>query len=911
MNKAGLEPTSETYVTLMCCLAKHGLVDEIFSTLTDCESNNILILDRDLLEIVYHLAMNSHTDKIYEILESAQKSQGFNQDCINVILRLISRGKEDIAYEIFKVMPRTLNNNGEVTDNGNFFIRQLLKASTQVSKIVDICTDMKSNNFNSRSFEVAYEAGTTLNIFDLIKLLHEMKKNSIDIRQHYFWPVFCRANNKSEIIHILTEMKDNFGIEPNTDTLRDFIIPNLKEFNPTLIINHLTKSGISRGVAAVATAHWTLSSNRFEETVAIMENHKAVYPTSIFKNQIVSGIMKSENVELFVKYLNAACLNLKSKQEAKQIVSEATEEAVAQLKPQQYQQIENILSKLLENKLGIYNECAEKIQNKLESVMNETISNLLSQLTSIDSKPTRGKILKFEQMSIDEIEEYIANNRYPYKTNFLKRCLINAYLKTKNIPSIENIMQKMQQSGFNIPLGQQAQWIDIYCSADKLDDALTLYSELKIKNPDFQLDRIKTLKMADLILKKGNTDKAIDLLVENKKEELNVNDETLFSCNNAAWKLLSNLSETGNPELTKNIFYVLEANNYIKPSNVVLGPLIKVYLKTDNLSGAMEAFAEICEKYQATPWKNELCCRLIQNEDAANLQKLTDLSTSIHGEVNSLYDLVFSFIECGRIAQARKILKTPGLQNRSNRINSACERYRNGGDTKSLEGLVEATTNINYIDRNLIFFNLLQRYQKENDPQKALNLWTKMQEENIVPTETFLTRLSMFLRENNIKVPFSYPAENSKSKPSEKKDLLKILEKSLKENNLTEALETMREVVTQKTNVPYRILKFYINKFASNGDYKIIEELVLSDDIKKKISYDNRLCHAYIKAAKVKEYYSKLKADLDSCVSADEIKKQGSAFPRGGALGILENFPDMYEECKLYRFYIWYCNIPH
>ena len=42
-------------------------------------------------------------------------------------------------------------------------------------------------------------------------------------------------------------------------------------------------------------------------------------------------------------------------------------------------------------------------------------------------------------------------------------------------------------------------------------------------------------------------------------------------------------------------------------------------------------FDKLCQKYNCTPWKNELACRLIQKEDAANLQRLTDLSTNIHG----------------------------------------------------------------------------------------------------------------------------------------------------------------------------------------------------------------------------------------------------------------------------------------
>ncbi len=75
----------------------------------------------------------------------------------------------------------------------------------------------------------------------------------------------------------------------------------------------------------------------------------------------------------------------------------------------------------------------------------------------------------------------------------------------------------------------------------------------------------------------------------------------------------------------------------------------------------MKTFVESCEKYRATPWKNELARIFIEKEDVVNLQKLTDCSTKIHGEVNSLYDLMFIFLECGRLKQAKKIIEVSSL----------------------------------------------------------------------------------------------------------------------------------------------------------------------------------------------------------------------------------------------------------
>uniref|UniRef100_T1GRJ9 Pentacotripeptide-repeat region of PRORP domain-containing protein n=1 Tax=Megaselia scalaris TaxID=36166 RepID=T1GRJ9_MEGSC len=428
--------------------------------------------------------------------------------------------------------------------------------------------------------------------------------------------------------------------------------------------------------------------------------------------------------------------------------------------------------------------------------------------------------------------------------------IIQSKLEHKVDENISNL------DGFDIPNGSKAQLIELYCNSNELDKALNLY-EKENETKEFRLDQLKTIKLVDLVLKSGDTEKAINILIENRGKTINEEESYLYK--NNIWKLLNNLSETGNVEVL-----------------------------------------------------NKLSCRFIQNEDAESLQKLTDLSTTIHGEVNSLYDLVFSFIECGRIRQARQILETPGLKNRSNRISNACERYKNDGNIKSLEAMIEATRDINYIDRNFIYFNLLQSYEKENDHQKALNLWTRMQEENIVPSDTFLIKLGKLLKENNINVPFTIPSSSKKSENIEKSTKLKIVndpklktidlynkfEGLLKENKISEASIMFNNFINKTNNIPRRLLKFYINKLASIGDYESIEKMVLSDEIKKKISFDNRLCHAYIKADKVNDYFIKLREDLENCKSIGEIQDKGAAFPRGGALGILENFPDMYEECK-------------
>lgn len=70
---------------------------------------------------------------------------------------------------------------------------------------------------------------------------------------------------------------------------------------------------------------------------------------------------------------------------------------------------------------------------------------------------------------------------------------------------------------------------------------------------------------------------AIDFLSSQKQFENN-SEFTSFQHANACWKLLNTVAEKGDVENTQKLFDLLLNNNFITVSNVLLGPLIKVYI---------------------------------------------------------------------------------------------------------------------------------------------------------------------------------------------------------------------------------------------------------------------------------------------------------------------------------------------
>lgn len=335
------------------------------------------------------------------------------------------------------------------------------------------------------------------------------------------------------------------------------------------------------------------------------------------------------------------------------------------------------------------------------------------------------------------------------------------------------------------------------------------------------------------------------------------------------------------------------------------------------------------------------------------MQRLTDLSTEVHGEVNSLYDLVFAFVDCGRIRQARKILETPGLRTRGQRIESACERYHVEGKTHSLEGLMEATKDLNHIDRSTIYHKLLKSYITEKQPEKALGLWTTMQEEDEAPTDNFLIELSNFLKTNGYEVPFVAPnaapptkkttkvEEKTKSSATRTADAKNALSPTLKEfkaasktsdvdrllaarDNLTgsdklnlteqslvvealvnrgrlnDASKMVLELLEQNLHPIPRIFKYFLNKLAASGDLATFERIgeMITDEVKRLISFDNRLCHAHIAGGNVEQYMKKLEDTVDTIKSKEEAEAAAKHFPIGGASGILSQHPEMHDRYK-------------
>lgn len=971
MTQAGLEPSADTYTTLLCGYARKGDIESINKYIEQCEQKEVYLLDKDFLEVAYALAVNGHDDKIDNVLDKMKKAFGYNQDAVNVILRLINRGQEPAAMKILKTMPRGTRMSGELTDAGNFLIKQLIKANRPVEQVLSICNELEESRMNSRPILIAVEAALSCGNSKIAPaLLKEMRAKDLEVRQHFFWPVICSAKSEQEVLDIMLMMQNDFQMTPNNQTIRDYIIPKLATNDYDRIIQSLRNAGISIATAASTTAFHALSSKNIAKAAEIVGSYDAYLSPGLFKKPLLFALAYTKDYDSYIKILRqihdnisrSRVINAKAEVEEEEEVEAVEGAAVATgrtlkqlqedvlgdliidaasfFKVDRVEILQQILQRLVDQGLSISSIKAERIQERVGEEMNAELSTLLGRLTSGELEPIAVEKLRAPRsaggtsMNAESLDRLITRlEEKGENTKGLKRQMLVAAIRARDIEKSEEIVERLKAEGYTLTSGVYAQLIELYASADKLEQALALHKKIRETDPGFALDEIKTIKIVQAFINADQLDEGLRFLEQNKPETMP--SEKAFNYQSTCWRMLNAMAEKGQTVELNKLFDALVTNGYIVPNNVILGPLIKVHLVQNELNQAVDKFEEICQKHRTTPWKNEIACRLIQSEDAASLQRITDLSTEIHGEVNSLYDLVFSFIECGRVRQARKILETPGLRTRPARINTACERYLNEGMPTALEGLMEATKDLSHIDRAEIYYSLLQTYIKEVAPEKALGLWTTMQEEDITPSDAFLMKLADFLKSQNQEVPFHAPAaapaaamkeqpkkETRREKTARKpevdvsttlgafKSALKsgtvddiltaqqnlvptdkisltdrslIIEALVKNGKLKQATTAVFALLDEKLTPLPRIFRFYLNRLAINGESETLQKVGahLSAETKKIVSFDNRMCHSFVASDNAESYLNQLEAEIDGAKTEAEIAQANEKFPRG------------------------------
>lgn len=98
-----------------------------------------------------------------------------------------------------------------------------------------------------------------------------------------------------------------------------------------------------------------------------------------------------------------------------------------------------------------------------------------------------------------------------------------------------------------------------------------------------------------------------------------------------------------------------------------------------------------------------------------------------------------------------------------------------------------------------------------------------------------------------------------------------LIELFVKGDYLDDAIEVTKKMLVREAYPLPRIFRFLLNRLAANGQVEAMNTIgsYLTPKIKKEVSFDNRLCNAYLAAGRAEDYLNMLIVELDQALEAN------------------------------------------
>uniref|UniRef100_A0AAQ6AE64 PROP1-like PPR domain-containing protein n=1 Tax=Amphiprion ocellaris TaxID=80972 RepID=A0AAQ6AE64_AMPOC len=706
MRGAGIEPTPDTYVALLIAYAEKGDMDNLKTTLEAAESADCSLMDRDIMQVIFALAKAGHQQHIPEMIERLRHERGFVPDAMNLCLSLITQGQEDTAFLILMAFPTLQSDNFNDPNLGNFFLRHCISMDTSLEKLIRYCKGLQESSLHSSplSFTLycALEAKKTGTALELMKLF---KEQELPVRPHYFWPLLVqhgKEDNAAGVVEVMKSMQE-LGVSPDVETFSNYVLPVFPSREAAQQLFFLVPAVICV-VKSICVKFLFLF---FQITELLYKDERfskeGIKPAAFFLYNLMDNMTEGQ--------------------------VQAQED-----------KLRSFFNQLHTQNITISMNLFRGIKNILVSYHIPELCIVMC-LTPLCVRQGIGtKVLALE----NRLAELKAENK---PLNIVLKQIIQTLSAEENLQRALELKQQHEQ---DMTVGAYATLINLCCRHNNVDEALNLKRELSRMDSSIALD---TSKYITLVKALALNDRAVDILKEMKEKNVVMNDNSITTI----FHMLNAVAAKGGAGSIRRLQDTIFTLGLAKPTANLCSPVVTAYLDSNDVPGALEAALECQKRYNHLPRIHDIIVALVERGDTDLLQKAMDFVSQERGEMIMLYDLFFAFLQTGRYREARKIIETPGLRAKPGRLQWYSEKCIVNNQMEALEQMVEMTSKLFECDRDDMYSYVLRLCKDTNNWQKAEAMWTKMQEENVIPRERTLHLLADILKSNGQEVPFEVP----------------------------------------------------------------------------------------------------------------------------------------------------------
>ncbi|XP_040523642.1 leucine-rich PPR motif-containing protein, mitochondrial [Gallus gallus] len=757
MRMAGVEPGPDTYLSLLNVYAEKGDADSIKKTLEEVEKTEGYLMDRVLMQVIFSLAKAGYPQYIEDIKERMRFEKELIPDMMNLCLTLITHGFEDISFRILKSYNHLSREN---VDQGSFFLQHCVNRNMPMSKLKQFCNELKEAKMHSAPLIFILRCALETNKSGLaIDVMRAMKEEGLPLRPHYCWPLlvgFQKEKNLKGVFEVLKVMHE-LGVELNAETYTDYVFKNFADIETACAQMKENNCLFETDGLFVAQIRHEAGHGRLKNVVSLLSS--ASTPSidfRQFRNSLILGFRSSNDVQLW-----SQITELLYKDERYCLTPPGPTEAVGYFLYHLIDSMSDSEVQAKEERLRQYFHQLKKMNVVIPATYCSGICRLLdsSQVPEL-IKDVRSlspkKFMSTEDIpdsaksDVSALEKKLEKRKAENQpiTDVLKQ-LIYALCEEENMQKALEVKAKYEP---DMVVGGYAALINLCCRHDNVEEAMNLKEKVFPKSSPVALDSGKYIALVEVLAKHGRLEDAINVLREMKEKDVPISERAVASF----FRLLNAAAIRGEVE-TVNRLHETIVNLGLAETAALYSPLITVHLEKDDMPAVLEALMDCYKKHGKILQLHNIYCRLIEKGDTELLRKVSDFISSEYGDMMALYDLFFAFLQTGKYKEARKVIETPGLRAHSGRLQWFAKRCISGNQMETLEHLVELTQNVFECDRDEMYYYLLQLCDNNSDWRRAEAVWTKIQEENVVPREKTLRLLADIFEKNGQVVPFEVP----------------------------------------------------------------------------------------------------------------------------------------------------------
>ncbi|XP_019404111.1 PREDICTED: leucine-rich PPR motif-containing protein, mitochondrial [Crocodylus porosus] len=749
LRDAGTEPGPNIYLALLSAYAEKGDISNIEKLLKQFEKVDHCHVGRHMMQVILSLAKAGYPQYIQDIIK--RLDTGRFSDVMNLCLNLVTQDLEDTAFQILKSCPKLSSGN----EGGcNIFLQHCVVLNKPVSKLKQFCAELKEANIHSAPFEHTLWCALKTNKAGMaVDLMKIMKRYGLPLRCHYFWPLLVTYQKEKDVEGTveLVKVMYKLGIKPTQHTYAKYV---------------LTNTDVQTLHAALQEAGYTPNN-----TMLLVGE---------LKNEALFG--KLENVLALLSSPSTPRMKIPEIQEALHIAfnqstdvdlwSKITEvlyndgrywptppgpsEAVGHF-------LYNLIDSMSDSEVQAKEECLRQYFHQLKKMNILIHPKICKGICNLMGSYNVPELIKAVQL-VEDVQSIRSDANL--KVSALEKSLEELEAKNQPITCVLNqlilalCVEKNMQKALEVKAkykpdmvvsGYEA-LIQLCCLYDNAEDAMNLKEEVSQIDSSLTFPTKTYLALIKVLGKHGRVKDAINILKEMKKKDAPIGKIPV----NFFPLVLNNVAARGEVEMVNEFVEVVMNLGLAKPSPQLCNSLILAHLEKGDMRGALNTFIHWCKKYDCLSGPHLFLCRCIATENTDILQEAIDFISTKHGEINVLHDLLFAFLELGKYNEAQKIIETPGMKIFHGKLQWFLKRCISKNQVTVLESLVEITKSLD-CDRDEMYYNLLKLYKKNNDLQKAGEVWTKLKEETVVPRERTLTLLADMFRRNGQEVLFNSP----------------------------------------------------------------------------------------------------------------------------------------------------------